>query len=93
MSDVPALQTGKYFAYGEPRACALRFTLGYNMAGFQPYGGARTVSATSRSQVVCDGRMEPSGTAEHSDIAAAGAIAHCRAPPEKNFIPPPLRLR
>ena len=26
-----------------PRACAARFTLGYNLAGFQPLGGARSV--------------------------------------------------
>ena len=35
-------QTGREMRYdGCPRACAARFTLGYNMAGLQPLGGAR----------------------------------------------------
>ena len=35
-------QTGREMRYdGCPRACAARFTLGYNMAGLQPLGGAQ----------------------------------------------------
>ena len=34
----------------------------------------------SRSGWLATGRVKQSGTAEHSDIAAAGAIAHSRAP-------------
>ena len=35
-------QTGREMRYdGCPRACAARCTLGYNLAGFQPLGGAR----------------------------------------------------
>ena len=79
---VPALQAGKHYA-GEPRACALRFTLGYNMAGFQPLGGGlfRRPTAATCSNMACKGCVEQLGAAVRSDIAAAG-FQHSRAPPD-----------
>ena len=54
----------------------------------KPLWRSATVSKTSRSNSACNGRVEQSGAAERSAIAAAGAIAHSRAPPKK-FIPRP----
>jgi len=48
-TGVPALQAGGVL-WRYPRACASRFTLGYNMTGLQPLGGACSAPSHTAAQ-------------------------------------------